>query len=135
MLYERTLQLETCLQTNLLFFDRSGPIKNIWYYELPLPKGRKNHSKTKSMQFAEFADSLKRFAQKRRKEDDQARKVPVADVLKHDDKGNLDIGNPNSAEALEHLPPENHVTDNLLKELWLIEIMQKIEVELAGASS
>ncbi|MEM8864197.1 MAG: N-6 DNA methylase [Planctomycetota bacterium] len=130
----------TKIPTNLLFFDRSGPTKNIWYYELPLPEGRKNYSKTKPMQFEEFADCLKWFKLKRRKEDDQAWKVPVDEVLKYDEEGNLvscnlDIKNPNSAEALEHLPPEQLVADILQKERRIIEIMEEIEAELAGAPS
>jgi hypothetical protein len=28
----------TSLPTNLLFFDRSGPTQDIWYYEQRLPK-------------------------------------------------------------------------------------------------
>ena len=27
----------TSIPTNLLFFDRSGPTREIWYYEHPLP--------------------------------------------------------------------------------------------------
>jgi type I restriction enzyme M protein len=46
----------TSIPTNLLFFDRTGPTNDIWYYELPLPEGRKNYSKTKPLQFEEFAD-------------------------------------------------------------------------------
>src|ERR1700730_10842928 len=44
----------TPIQTNLLFFDRSGPTKEVWYYEHPLPEGRKNYTKTGPLQFAEF---------------------------------------------------------------------------------
>ena len=44
--------------TNLLFFDRPGPTRDIWYYELPLPEGRKKYSKTPPIQFEEFADCL-----------------------------------------------------------------------------
>jgi type I restriction enzyme M protein len=29
----------TSIPTNLLFFDRSGPTKEVWYYEQPLPAG------------------------------------------------------------------------------------------------
>jgi type I restriction enzyme M protein len=29
----------TSIPTNLLFFDRSGPTKEVWYYEQPLPEG------------------------------------------------------------------------------------------------
>ena len=46
----------TSIPTNLLFFDRSGPTKDVWYYEQPLPEGRKNYTKTAPIQFEEFAD-------------------------------------------------------------------------------
>ena len=36
----------TSIPTNLLFFDRSGPTQEVWYYEHPLPEGRKNYTKT-----------------------------------------------------------------------------------------
>ena len=31
----------TSIPTNLLFFDCSEPTKDIWFYEVPLPEGRK----------------------------------------------------------------------------------------------
>ena len=39
---------------NLLFFQRCGPTDKIWYYELPLPEGRKKYSKTAPLQFEAF---------------------------------------------------------------------------------
>lgn len=48
----------TSIPTNLLFFDRSGPTQEIWYYEQPLPEGRKNYTKTQPMQLEEFAGCL-----------------------------------------------------------------------------
>ena len=44
----------TPIPTNLLFFDRSHPTTDIWYYEHPTPDGRKNYSKTHPLQFDEF---------------------------------------------------------------------------------
>ena len=44
----------TSIPTNLLFFDASGATKEIWYYEVPLPEGRKSFSKTKPMQESDF---------------------------------------------------------------------------------
>jgi type I restriction enzyme M protein len=41
----------TSIPTNLLFFDRSGPTKEVWYYEQPLPENRKNYTKTAPIQF------------------------------------------------------------------------------------
>jgi type I restriction enzyme M protein len=45
---------------------------------------------------------------------------------------NLDIKNPNAAEALEHLPPDKLVEDVLAKERRIIEIMGEIKGVLAG---
>ncbi|MCC6239706.1 MAG: SAM-dependent DNA methyltransferase [Phycisphaerales bacterium] len=129
----------TPIPTNLLFFDRSGPTKEIWYYELPSPDGRRNYSKTKPIQFEEFTDCVKWFQMKRRKETDHAWRVPVDDVLKYDGAGalvscNLDLKNPNSAAALEHLPPAQLAEDILAKERRIIQIMEEIKAELAEVS-
>jgi type I restriction enzyme M protein len=130
----------TPIPTNLLFFDRSGPTKIIWYYEHPLPEGRKSYSKTKPLQFEEFADCIQWFPAKKRKETNQAWKVATESVLKYDADGllvscNLDIKNPNSAESLEHLPPEKLVDDILTKERRIIEIMEEIKAEFAEAGA
>jgi type I restriction enzyme M protein len=45
----------TDIPANLMFFERGGPTDTIWYYELPLPEGRKKYSKTAPLQFEEFA--------------------------------------------------------------------------------
>ena len=125
----------TSIPTNLLFFDRSGPTRNIWYYEIPLPEGRKNYTKTKPMQFEEFADCVKWFNSKKRKKNDHAWRAPVDDVLKYNEDGsllsvNLDLKNPNSAQALEHLPPDRLADDILKKERRIIDIMEEIKAEL-----
>jgi type I restriction enzyme M protein len=120
----------TSIPTNLLFFDRSGPTKHVWYYELPLPEGRKNYSKTKPIQFEEFSECLAWW--KKRKENGRSWKVKAADLIKRDADGNLlsvnlDIKNPNATEALEHLPPEQLVDDILAKERRIVEIMGEIK--------
>ena len=125
----------TSIPTNLLFFDRTGPTKDIWYYEQPLPEGRKNYTKTAPMQFEEFADCLKWWP--KRKENNRAWKVPAKDVLKYDaDRRlvsvNLDIKNPSAAEDLEHLPPAKLVEDILAKEKRIIDIMGEIKAVLGS---
>ena len=44
---------------------------------------------------------------------------------------NLDLKNPNSAAALEHLAPEQLVEDILAKERRILEIMHEIKGELS----
>jgi type I restriction enzyme M protein len=115
----------TSIPTNLLFFDRSGPTKHVWYYEQPLPEGRKNYTKTAPIQFEEFADCLAWWPAKKRVENDRAWKVPAADLLANG--CNLDVKNPRGKEDLAHLPPEQLVEDILAKELRIAEILREIQ--------
>ena len=66
----------TDIPANLLFFERGGPTDTIWYYELPLPEGRKKYSKTAPLQFDEFAPALAWW--NAREEGPQAWKVDFA---------------------------------------------------------
>ena len=116
----------TSIPTNLLFFDRSGPTKNVWYYEQPLPEGRKQYTKTMPMQFEEFKDCLTWW--KKRKETDRAWKVSAKDLLANN--YNLDIKNPKNKQDLEHLPPEQLVDNILKKEQRIIEIIDEIKLVL-----
>jgi len=69
----------TSIPTNILFFDRSGPTKDVWYYEQPLPEGRKNYTKTAPIQFEEFAPLVDWWD--KRKKNDRAWKVPAVELL------------------------------------------------------
>lgn len=40
----------TSIATNLLFFDKTGPTKEIWFYRMDLPEGYKAFSKTKPVE-------------------------------------------------------------------------------------
>jgi type I restriction enzyme M protein len=127
----------TSIPTNVLFFERGGPTKEIWYYELPLPEGRKNYTKTKPLTFEEFADCIAWWPRDTREENEHAWRVPAADVLNYGEDGdgpvsvNLDIKNPNAAEALEHLPPEQLIEDILAKEREIIAILEEMKAGLS----
>ncbi len=116
------------IPTNLLFFERGGPTKEIWYYEIPLPEGRKQYNKTQPMQFEEFAPVIEWW--KDRKENGQAWKVSAAKVIENG--FNLDIKNPNGKADLEHLPPEQLTESILKKEQRIAEIMAEIKQVLAA---
>lgn len=113
----------TSIPTNLLFFDRSGPTKDVWYYEQPLPEGRKNYTKTQPIQFEDFADCIAWW--NKRKENDHAWKVPAADILKNG--CNLDIKNPRGKIDFEHLPPDVLAEDILRKELRISNLIGEIK--------
>ena len=125
----------TGIPTNLLFFDRSHPTKEIWFYEIPLPEGRKNYTKTKPMTLEEFSNCISWFHPiAERQENEYAWKVDVKDVLKYDAEGkvvsaDLDIKNPNSAEALVHLPPAEIANSIIHKEQRILELIREIQAE------
>ncbi len=45
------------VKTALIFFERPGPTKEIWYYELPLPEGLKKFSKGSPIQDEHFNEA------------------------------------------------------------------------------
>ena len=126
----------TSIPTNLLFFDRAGPTKEIWFYEHPPHEGRKNYTKTQPLQFEEFAPCVAWW--KNREENERAWRVPGEDVLKADSEGrpivNLDLKNPRAKQDYEHMPPEQLVEDILDKERRITEILADIRQALAEQS-
>ncbi len=123
----------TGIPTNLLFFDRSGPTREVWYYEQPLPEGRKNYTKTAPIQFEDFAPLVAWWDQPgpgtKRVENEQAWKVPAAELLANG--CNLDRKNPRAKEDITHLPPAQLAGDILKKEQRIAEIMGNIQKLLA----
>lgn len=49
----------TSITTNILFFDKTGPTKETWFYRVDMPEGYKNFSKTKPMKLEHFEEVLK----------------------------------------------------------------------------
>ena len=202
---EGTFAPYTDIPANLLFFDRSGPTNTIWYYQVPLPEGRKKYSKTMPMQIEDMAACKAWFTAKKRVENEQAWKVDfkalldkaIAEATPHweaakeastrahklerqaketkDDLRangkdaaqkaklqaqlneleaaaadewkieakeqaagdalywphfNLDHKNPNSADALEHRPPQELVASILEKEREILRLMEEIQAEV-----
>ncbi len=116
----------TSIPTNLLFFQRDGPTKEIWYYELPLPEGRKNYTKTKPLRDVEFDEC--RALWDERPVTEYSWLVPVEQVIEND--YNLDIKNPSGQEALVHRPPEELAEAILEKERRILALMAQIQEAL-----
>lgn len=121
----------TSIPTNLLFFDRAGPTQDVWYYEQPLPQGRKNYTKTQPIQFEEFRDCLAWWG--KREENERAWKIPAAELLANG--CNLDRKNPSAKEDVTHLPPEELAASILDKERRIAEIVGRIQTLLAKSGA
>ena len=121
----------TSIPTNILFFDRAGPTSKVWYYEQPLPEGRKNYTKTAPIQFEEFAPLVDWW--NKRKENERAWKVPTAELLANN--CNLDRKNPRAKEDITHLPPQQLAESILEKERRITGIIANVQTLLLRQSS
>jgi len=120
----------TNIPTNILFFDRARKTKDIWYYEHPLPNGRKTYTKTPPLQYEEFTPCVAWW--KKREENDQAWKLKAEELI--ESGCNLDQKNPRAKPDFEHMPPEQLARDILGKELRIIELMKEIQAVLGSAT-
>lgn len=82
--------------TNLLFFTKGTPTKEVWYYEHRLPEGQKAYNKTKPIQAKEF-NPIKTWWNDR-KESDVAWKVDIQTII--DRNYDLDVKNPTKQEEV-----------------------------------
>ncbi|WP_409438761.1 N-6 DNA methylase [Psychromonas sp. GE-S-Ul-11] len=99
----------TGIKTNILFFTKGTPTKDVWFYEHPYPEGVKNYNKTKPMKFEEFSTELDWWGNEQdgfasRVENNQAWKVSIDEIIKRN--FNLDIKNPYQGEVINHDPQE-----------------------------
>ncbi|KZL05561.1 class I SAM-dependent DNA methyltransferase [Pseudovibrio sp. Ad26] len=97
----------TGIKTNILFFTKGEPTKNIWFYEHPYPEGVSNYSKTKPMRFEEFQPEIDWWGDeadgfKARKETPHAWKVSAEYLAACN--YNFDLKNPHEVED-EDLDP------------------------------
>ena len=109
------------VSTNLLFFQKGEPTKEIWYWEHRLPEGQKSYSKTKTIQFNEFATLMEWW--NNREENEMAWRVEVKDLKKGFD---LDVKNPNR-EKEEEIISSSEILDRLNTSL---KSMQKLLSDL-----
>lgn len=92
----------TSIATNLLFFNKTGPTNETWFYRLDMPEGYKHFSKTKPMRREHFApcdqwwDNRVEIMDEKEHEDMsetwKAKKFDIDELIVRDKKGNvLDI--------------------------------------------
>ena len=94
----------TSIKTNLLFFTKGEPTRDIWYYEHPYPEGYKSYSKTKPIRIEEFDREKNWWGKpdtrggfKGRKQSEYAWKVES--TLVEEKNFDLDISNPHVASG------------------------------------
>jgi len=127
------------VKTALIFFERPGPTKEIWYYELPLPEGLKKFSKGNPIKDEHFEEARKlwkawdayRKGQGPRESclSERSWIVSIEDIK---NRGyDLTARNPNRKET-ESLPSPVEIVVNLLeREQEILSIVEELN-ELLG---
>jgi len=117
----------TNIETNILCFDHEGPTEEIWFYEIPLPEGRNQYTKTKPMKFEEFLPIIDWWDN--REQNDCAWKTKAQDIARND--YNLDLRHPNKAESEDLKEPEEILADVIVKEYNILKSLESIRTDLS----
>jgi type I restriction enzyme M protein len=120
----------TDIATNIIFFDTSGPTKDIWYWEQQVSEGRRKYSKTQPFQYEEFGECLAWW--KKRKEGPHAWMIKAGDLIKRDAgqrvvSVNLDVKNPHAKDDIDHREPAAIVASAIKKEQEALKILQELQ--------
>jgi type I restriction enzyme M protein len=121
----------TGIQTNLLFFEKNGPTKEIWYYEHPLPPLRQKmknpcYTKSRPLQYEEFRQLQEWW--NNRIENEFAWEVPLQEIVEND--YNLDSRNPNKENMGKTRPPHEIVASIIGKEKRIFDLLQEIQAQI-----
>ena len=120
----------TGIKTNLLFLEKGGPTKHIWFYEHPYPKGYKSYSKGKPLRIEEF--ELEKKWWHNRKTSEFAWKVSAKEIKER--HYNLDCKNP-FERAVNNGDPEKLMKEYKALTLKIQETRDQLKRELLNALS
>lgn len=110
------------VNTNLLFFTKGEPTKEVWYYHMPLPEGMKQYTKGKPIKHSEF-DVVREWWGKR-VENEFAHKVLIEQIQERN--YNLDFKNPNVGGGIEQLSSKELKKKILESETGIQSLIEKL---------
>lgn len=82
----------TSIHTNMLFFDKTKPTEDVWFYRLDMPEGYKNFSKTRPIKLEHFQPAMDWWDNRVQiidGKDEKARKFTAQEII--DSNYNLDL--------------------------------------------
>ncbi|MBI4087201.1 SAM-dependent DNA methyltransferase, partial [Candidatus Kaiserbacteria bacterium] len=111
------------VNTNLIFFTKGEPTKEIWYYQLPLPKEMKQYTKNRGITHEEF-DVIRKWWGNR-KSNSNAWKVSIKEIQERN--YNLDFKNPNGNAKAAHKDPKEVLESITDAENKIAKILEEIK--------
>jgi type I restriction enzyme M protein len=118
----------TSINTNILFFEKGGPTKEVWFFEHPYPVGYKSYSRSKPLTIGEF-DREKKWWGKRKKSE-YAWKVSAKELAARN--YNLDCKNPYEVE-INHRDPDELMMEYLAIDREMKSVQDALKQELMDA--
>ena len=118
----------TSINTNILFFEKAGSTKDVWFFEHPYPIGYKSYSRSKPLTIGEF-DREKKWWKKRTK-NEYAWKVSATEIAARN--YNLDCKNPYEVEV-NHRDPDELMVEYLELDREMKSVQDSLKQELMDA--
>lgn len=122
----------TDIPSNLLFFEKGRPTKDVWFYQVDPPDGRKRYTKTRPMQYEEFAECQAWWSEggrADRTENDHAWKVSRRSIA---DKYDLGLRNPLRGDSLIHRSPGDLIAELLASEREILKVLQDLDATIGA---
>ena len=126
----------TLIPSNVLFFEWGPQDEHVWFYEHPMPEGRKNYTKTKPMAHEEFAACEAWWGGRSREgrvETAQAWRVRADEIA--ESGYDLDRRNPNRPDDLTHRPPTELIAELIETERELLALLESLQREIQDFSA
>ena len=126
---ETVFEPYTTIATNILFFEKGKPTRDIWYYKMKVSERlrgatrAKNPKYTKSnpISFEDFEDILKWM--KNKKANENAWKISIRDIKDF----NLDVKNPNDVEETMDLAPHELIDNIIADEEKTMKLLKEVK--------
>lgn len=126
----------TLIPSNVLFFEKGQQQSDVWFYEHPLPEGRKNYTKTKPIQYEEFASCERWWGYTTRGDRDaneRAWSVSATDIAANG--YNLDLRNPHRSDDLAQRPPAELAFELIEAEREILGLLERLQSDIKDFSA
>jgi len=126
---ETVFEPYTTIATNILFFDKTKPTKDIWFYQMKVDERLRGatraknpkYTKTNPIAYDDFAEIEKWF--KNKSTNENAWKVSVNDIVDF----NFDVRNPSNKEDVIDLAPHELINNIISDEVKTMKLLQEIK--------
>ena len=126
---ETVFEPYTTIATNILFFDKTKPTTDIWYYQMKVDERLRGASRAKNPKYTksnpiayeDFAEIEKWF--KKKTVNENAWKVSVKDIVDF----NLDVKNPSNKEESMDLAPHELIDNIIADEAKTMKLLQEVK--------